>query len=210
MRKIADMKYTFVELDDRARNYMVEKINSIMTLSRAVLEHLDMPRGVVYSIWPEGAVRDEIYSFEDGVGGGLLRHREIRKEFIDYISRFLSGGSDKIVVFENSSLERNAPCLDTAESQLLFHGNEVYHFLLGQDNQPDRILVHYDEGFNTWRNCVLFSSVPAGTKLADRGVLDAELIDALALRCEKLAIDAYDLDGHLIWNLLDRNPADGL
>jgi hypothetical protein len=196
-----NMKYELVELDDRAGQYMVEKIGSYKSLSRAVLARLDLGKGLVYSIWPKNAIRDDIYSFEDGADPGFLDDEEIQQQFADYIGRYLSSGSDKIVILEDSCAERDDRGLVNVESNMLFHGNEVYHFLLSEHNESEIILNHLGEGSNAWRNWVLFSSLPPGTNLVSRGEMDANLLNALAERAEKHAIDAYDLDGFLIWEL---------
>ena len=193
------MSYELVKLDQRARQYMIQKTSGGLSLSQAFLGCLDSDSGLVYSIWPENATRDKIYSFKDGVGGGFLHHGDIESQFIGYIRSFLSIGTDKVVIFENSLASSGDPWLPKARSHLLFHNGEVYHFLMSRHNEADTVLMHVREAMKSWRNWVLFSSLPVGTDLVNRGELDGGVINTLAARTERCAIDAYDFDGYLIW-----------
>lgn len=195
------MKYTLVELDDRAKQYIVEKTEFPGSLLQAVRKSLDIGEGVVYSIWPQEASQDEIYSFRDGPGGVLLSNIELEQCLIDHICSYLSLGSDKVVIFDKACASRTDTWLTRATENLLFCNDEVYLYLLAEHNERETILRHMRTAMRSWRNWVLFSSLPPGTTLANRGELSADLINALAERAEKHAIDAYDFDGYLIWEL---------
>jgi hypothetical protein len=84
------MQYSLVELDTRAKEFMTEKMGGYRSLSRAVQERLSLDTGIAYSIWPSHVAHDYIYSFEDGVGHGILRYVEIREQFLRYVAQFPS------------------------------------------------------------------------------------------------------------------------
>jgi hypothetical protein len=202
------MKYDLVELDDRAKQYMVEKMDDGQLLLQAIHKRLSSCEGMVYSIWPENASLEGIYSFEEAPGW-FLKITETEQRFIDCVSSHLSAGSDKIVVFGNECASRGDSWLARAKSHLLFCQDNAYHYLLAEHNEREMILVHMREAMMSWRGWVLFSSVPPGTALVDRGELDESLIEALAERAEKCALNVYDFDSYLIWDLQARSSAVG-
>jgi hypothetical protein len=192
------MKLILVELDERARQYIIKKIEDTMELSRTVIARLDPGRGSVYSIWPDDIGQDGIYSFDTG---GVMPGMHSREWLVASIQQHLFSKPQNVVIFENPTADRAHPYIARLKSNMVFRNQEVYHFLLSEDIDTETVFMHVREAMRSWRNWVLFSSLDGDSTLWRGGELDSNTIDMLVKNADKFILDAYDYDSYLIWQL---------
>ena len=196
------MEFELIELDERARRYIIDKLTSRYPLSQAFLEKTDLKRGRVLSAWPKESSRDRIYRFTDSPATPpqVVPPPDGENWFVDYVRDFLHGQDNRIVVFEDLGSSRERPISLKSKTHKLFSGNNVYHYLLSQHNDRKSVAIHVNNS-TSWTNWVLFSSLPDQRNITDGGELDSDIINSLINNAEACAIDAYDRESYLIWEL---------
>ncbi len=196
------MEFELIELDERARRYIIDKLNPPYPLSKAFLETVDLRRGRVLSVWPRQSSRDRIYGFTGAVFSPprVFSPSHTENWFVDYVCDFLHGQDNRVVVFEVRGPGRDDPLSSRTRTHKLYIGNDVFHYLLGQHNEWETVAQHVNNS-TSWTNWVLFSSLPDPCILSEGGDLDKDVVNSLIVNAEKCAIDAYDFESYLIWEL---------
>jgi hypothetical protein len=196
------MECELIELDDRARRYIIDKLNPPYPLSKAFLQSTDLRRGRVLAVWPKESSRDRIYRFTGAVFAPPRQFSPSHAEnwFVDYVCEYLGGHDSRIVVFEDRGPGRDRPASLRTNTHKMYLGNDVFHYLLGQDNERETVAIHVNNS-TSWTNWILFSSLPDQRHLTDDGELDSDTINSLIANAEMCAIDAYDFESYLVWEL---------
>jgi hypothetical protein len=131
---------------------------------------------------------------------GEMEYSDMKEILVDIIKNYLGASNDNIVIFENSSVESNDNVISSFDSNLLFFGQEVYHYLTVVDLDVDKIKVTISEASNAWQNVVIFTKIKFN-ELLNKVEISEEMLKTLTFNSSKIIVDAYDLDGFMISDL---------
>lgn len=190
------MEHVKTILGEPAIAYIIDRIENMKTLSNEFLVLHDLHAGSVYSYLPVDMEPARICSFSRDCG---VDHDICFQELQRLVQRFLSEDRSHVVIMENSSASRTDPFLASLQSNLAFFGDEVYHFLAHEHSDSNVVSTGLGEAANAWRNVGFFASLPPDTQLRKMQQLDEHIIRQLAENIEMAFVDAYDLDGYVIW-----------
>jgi len=192
------MNHTLIELDDRGRQHFFDKMDGDYALLHALRSRYGRRAGRVYSFWPADASGDDIYSFESGIVTSQLSSEG---EFAEYVREYLLSNCNNLILQCSEIARKSATWLSGTSSSFLYHEDEAYRFLVKQRCDLDSVIGDLREGLHAWHNLIVFTFLPNAAKLNDGDYLDSSAIQMLASNAIRLAINAYDYDSFLLWDL---------
>lgn len=184
------------ELDIRAKDYIINKLKNGKELSQEILLKHPQIEGNYYTYLPKNINEDDLYSF---VGGMKHLNYELIEEYFHKEAEEFLSHQNSIIVFEDSLLEKKDYLNLGQKTKQLFYQDNVFHFLLSDQNHFKNIETTFRGSSNSWQNLFFFSSLPQGLILKDKEELSKEMIEILAHNAVKVFVDAYDLDGFISW-----------
>jgi hypothetical protein len=197
------MEFELIELDDRARRYIIDKLTPPYPLSQAFVERFGTHRGRIFSVWPKESSHDRIYGFTGAVFAPPQQFSRSHAEnwFVDYVRDFLRGERNRLVVVEDWCSSKGRPSTLDQGINKVFSGDGDYHVLFAQHNDRKSVAHLANQVVASWRGWMLFSSLPDEIELKDGGELDIGTINTLIDRAVMCAIGAYDFESYLMWEL---------
>jgi hypothetical protein len=208
------------ELGLEAIKYIEKCLGSGNKLSQALLKVCDFKKGRVITVLPGFVNYEYINDFEVGILPKTLE-AEARNATAEYgshwtsvmvpepsiiswlsteVCRFLKAAATRLCIFENTLAKAGDSWISKEKPQIFTFNEEVYHFLLNQDAENEKIR-------DTIRSaeCPLFigvmTSLPSERSFPQSGQeVSLEDLEVLAEGTEKIVVGAYDGDGYLIWN----------
>lgn len=213
--------YREIMFGSEAIKYIYECLKDGKTLSRYLLEKLDLKSGKVTTFLPADISDEEAKRFTEGKlkepppqthryitaenGAKLRMVPKLDMSFwlINVIQTFLNIEAKRCCIFEDANAQPNDPYLASIKTRFLIFNEEVYHFLLWKDLDAERILktIRHAE---SWLFIGAMTSIPEESVFSHEAqkitIASDELIRLLAERTEKIVVGAYDGEGYLIWS----------
>jgi len=185
-----------IKVGKEAVAYVRQRLNEGHTLAQKVLSLLDFASGCARACVPEAETCVGFTDFEHG--GVWPNGRKALEWYIDIIQEYLSGAGERMCVLENWPARSSDPCFTSFESPTVTFGEEVYHVLWAEESDRGKIEKAILEAASAWVSLGFMTSSPPGWDPRSRRFSSQEL-EHLAAKTEKVAIDAYDREGWLIW-----------
>ena len=212
--------YKEIILGEEAKNYVEKHLSYGQTLSKLVLEYIDLKLGNVITGLPSDANLDKINDFDSGgilpaiekskwrtiVGEDGVEHimKPIPRNFsyaVNIIGAFLKGNKDRLCVFENVKAGPSDPILLKHSSAILTFKKEVYHVLTNREISEEEVVRAIKESESLWTFVGFMTSLQGIKKESlSSKELSSEAMKILAENVEKIIVGAYDGEGFLIWH----------
>ena len=214
-------KYREIVLEPRAIKYIRECLGYGLTLSRYILENLDLDTGQVITAFPEDANLETIDRYEYGgilptapesewrrvTGKDGRRFIMVPKyPFVSYpvsiIRSFLESDTGQICIFEEAMHKPSDPALQRRKSHFVTLQDEVYHLLTGREYSDKDIEQTIKEvGYDHPPLIGALASLPSAEDTSSiKKRITSDILIVLAKRTEKIIVGAYDGEGYLIWH----------
>ena len=201
--------------------YITECLNSGNTLSKFILQSINLYRGSVHTFLPEYGNVKNIYNFEYG---GIITERKpsiqdkkgegnaiwIRVDtivgpIIDLIESYLAK-KDNVCVFDDALSKTSDHFLKHQESFFKIFEAEIYHILFSGANAK-QIINAIDNVKSLWPPLIgvltRYSASHINSLKCKNETITSEQLLALAMNTSKIIVSAYDGEGYLIWNIKD-------
>jgi len=200
-----------------AEQYIRDRLADGNALSKALLKLLPIERGQIITCLPPGVVPQSLQDFS--TGGKLptphtseWKAAESRGESLlmipvpstsawitSKIREYLREESDHLCVLEDALARPTDPALRKRATRHTVHGDEVYHILLSQDAQYERVEATLRAATSTLPLIGILSTSEETRSGDSLGTLSTVLLEALASRAQKILVGAYDGEGYLVW-----------
>lgn len=171
--------------------YLLSRLSNGGALSSAMIQlrKNDLKGARCYALVPEG------YPPPDDFDCALASaQRERARRYVqEFLARHLST-PNAVVVFENSLVRPTDACLSTFASNVIIHGDSIFHYL-GSGSAMADIDIAMKEWVNAWQN-VLF----CGADLPYTKTIDNKTIDAFIPSIKTIIMDVYDFDSYFLWS----------
>ncbi len=208
---------TEVTLGAEGRKYVKECLEAGNTLSRFLLNAVDLTRGDTRTFLPGDTPRSEIFEFRRG--GKLpvppksewwdlnsavaVPVRGTDSCLVAEIEAFLRRNEQRLCIFENALAKPTDYALSRMKSKLAIFDDEVYHLLTSADADSSRILETIREAFSlpTFIGVLTSMSENADRKFVENGQLTSCTLNDIANFADKILTGAYDGEGYVIWDL---------
>lgn len=204
MKKL--IKYS---LDCEAVKYIENVLRGGRTLSRYLLECLDLNKGKVVTFLPEGIQDIDIKNFE--VGGKLkvptetIVHKPgtiaypipITDSFLaEIVQTSIFSRESGVCILEDATRSPRDMFKTSVDDQMLVLDDEVYYLLTKKNIDKEMITKTISVANSLWHFVCVMTSWP--NKPEKKNISNNDIKD-LVKKTEKLAIGAYDGEGYLIW-----------
>jgi hypothetical protein len=211
------MRLVRFDLDDSARNYVSDTFANGGVLSERLLRVLDLSRGRIFTLLPEGANRDAMKLYR--WGGVLPQSGEPETSFIDENGRIISvrrtptleaflkevilgyihGYKDRLVILEDviaipSDLKLTQN--DLLCKHVLKYQNEVYYGL-ADGCAPEAVDAAIRAACTSWHFVGVFTKIVGVAQL--RRVITEEMLGLWISNVIGIAVGAYDGEGFIFW-----------
>ncbi|UCH51780.1 MAG: hypothetical protein JSV54_03235 [Chloroflexota bacterium] len=213
-------EYKEIVLGAAALKYIRGHLTHGLTLSKYILEYLDLETGQCATALPEEANLEKINDFEsgwiippppeskwhrltpeDGVPSILIPVNTLHSYLFDTIRSFLEASPEHICISENAAAHPSAPWLQRRKSHIVTFQKEVYTFLLGGQRSNDEIKVAIYGAETAWHLIGAMTSLPDDKYiLSDGQKINSDILKTLAARTEKIFVSAYDGEAYIIWH----------
>ena len=193
------MKYNKVKLDERAQAYVLDKLQDGKEISKGIRKRILTCPAEMFAYLPPDISVDDRYNFTGGFKGFdyKVTREIIQKEIYAYLQ-----SENTIVLFENSMFDKSRQLNAQYESKVMFRGADVYHFVASTIEDMKEIETIIDDYSNAWQNIFHFTSYPPEEKFINQDEMTDENLRYFIDHVSKVFIDAYDLDGYLIVEIL--------
>ena len=196
------MKYNRFHLSSAANDYLIRELEGRRSLAKSILRKLDLKKGGVSALLPEGYGDAELYHFKRGWTipdeTSCASGHTPRDSLLHAIRSHLLRVKDGIVIIEDGIAKPEESELKKLKN-LFFCGQDVYHFLQGQNHLPLVEKVFLDANVFPGPFGV-FTSLGRGQRgTLDRSCLDIGTLDEFAGRTELIFLEAYDSQSFLVW-----------
>jgi hypothetical protein len=213
-------EYQEINLGDSAINYFRKRLEYGLTLSKYILETIDLEAGQVTTAFPKQANLENIYKFQYG---GILptspesEWREIfdndgRKHimkplpmFYAYIEKnirsFLSNSPRNICLFENAYAGASDGASRKYQSQIAIFQNEIYHLVVPGKDSNNNIEQVINESGTSLNLIGILTTLDVKYSMISTGQrLTSHMLKDIAGQTEKLILRAYDGESFLVWH----------
>ncbi len=204
------------KLGGAALDFLRERLAEGKTLSRCLLQYCDLKGGDVVTHLPGDMKEDELYQFSIGgklpVPLGSAKRVQasdgrwmtmVRTPNMDaYLARIIRDflrDDRSLCLFEDFKSSPTDPRIQREDERIRILGDEVY-YALGKIDAVDeeKIAKTIRDADSIWHFLCVMSSLPEMRRLSGRNLTE-EIVKCLAERAEKIAINAYDGEGYLLW-----------
>jgi hypothetical protein len=209
-------------LGTEAIDYLQYHLSIGHSLSRCVLNNIDLKAGQLTTGLPENADFGRLYDFKYG---GILPqipknewakyHNSENKTYvipkkqyfefiIDNIYSFINKGSGRLCIFENANAGSTDPALEKFQSKVFFLKGEVYHVLDNGSYTRNDIEKCIRETQSGWNFIGILTSISSDSAIpANRQEISPDLLENLCKNTEKIIVGAYDEEAFLLWHKSD-------
>lgn len=215
---VAMSQYLQIPLGDEALQYLRTCLADGRSLSRHLLQQLDLSRGSISTRLPKDADATHLSEFEWGGklkpidGGARLvtdaaggQHEmtpvpNTRPDLVTVIMEFLSRAPNAVAVFENPVSKPSDPWLPDARSRVVTFRDEVYH--VACDADADEIQATITEADSAFSLVGVLAQVnlPQCQSAATQEFREEDLIRC-ADAAETIIVSAYDGEAYLFWTV---------
>ncbi len=196
-----------IELGTEAMTFVTESLKLGETLSKLVLEVIDVKRGRVVTKLPSNVDEKAANDFKSGgklprLSSGITNPEPVPNTdffIVETIRSFLDASSKNICIFEDASARATDPFTKSLVTRFATFGDEVYHWLCQSDDN-DKILKTVQTA-RSWLFLGFMTNIseePAACS-ENKPLKESEL-RRLALETKKIVVGAYDGEGYLIWS----------
>jgi len=187
--------YREVILGATAMEYVQGRLANGLSLARGVLTAHDILAGSVRALIPLNAAKSTAERFKQG---GLIRGPAAHDWYIGVVQEFLSNGREHLCVLENAMARSGDSGLDHFKSRVFVYGDEVYHVLDANEAAAQCIKLAILEAQSAWISLGFMIVAPPGSAQRTKRFSSSDL-DWMAQSVKRIAVDAYDGEGWLIW-----------
>lgn len=201
-------EYVDIELGAEGIQYVKERLELGMTLSRFLLQICDFNNGTAKTLLPPNVSKEAVKQFE--YGGKLKQVTQYvpttRFWLVSEIQKFLTGGEKRLCVFEEALWKPSDPCVVPYRNKILTYMNEVYHYLSFNEAQQEEIISQVVRRADSDLFIGIFTSIPDDSSFASGGrELSLDELRLYAERAEQIVVGAYDGESYVIWHRINRN-----
>jgi hypothetical protein len=218
------------ELGDAGLTYICERLAGGRTLSRLLLDGLDVAGGHAWTYLPPAMTEGQAGRFAEagltrlarGTAPAVFERPDGRWEAISnlveplvvaQVRAFLTLEERGVAVWEDpiaNAGDRWVRDHDHDEAPLLFVGDEVYHVLSHVTAGPTAVAAGLAVMDAWWGSPAVLAALPAESLrpfLTGRSRLSTEQLQPLVDHCRLLFFLAYDQEGYVLWS--SRGREDG-
>lgn len=202
-------------LGDKAVQYIESRLSLGKTFATLLLEKVDLKKGTVKTLLPEGFSEVEVNEFNVGgklsqpssdqwrytlsPRGELLRMTPVPNtdaHLRGQISSFLLSRQNSICIFEDANMLPSDPTFRSLRTRHAEFNDDVYHYLLMTDSD-NQITLTLKEA-KSWLLIGAMCTCPRAWS-SELSNLTQECLMDLAQRAEQIIVNAYDGEGYLVW-----------
>jgi len=189
-------EYAVREFGDAGFKYVAERLADGKTLARRVASVVLARQGRTYTYVPANALEAALFRFDTG---GIAETCRTLPWYARVVSGYLGEAANRLCVLENNPAEPGDPWLsDACGGQLAAFQDEVYHVLLPEDLGSVSISGVIREATSAWISLGFMTTCPPGWD-PDSLRFSATQIEHLSQHVRMVAVDAYDLEGWILW-----------
>ncbi len=197
------------DIGEAAIAYMKKAMGDGLSLSKQVLQALDLSRGHIYTMLPDGVDTDLIRDYS--VGGftcnyadrknGVVQVTTIDEHVITLIRSFLAKSGNPVCLFDATLLELDFPTVRRIRTHAIFQ-KEVYLYLGPGQNTLDQIgtIMYSSAGSYPPVLASLAVLSSEGVCILRSGRLSLQFLRETAEATEHIIVGAFDGEGYLIWD----------
>ena len=209
-----------LELGQKGIDYVRSSLANGNTLSRLLLETLELEKGQVATFLPAEIPESAIYEFSaggklpistqsvsipasDGSALRIVSTPTATPELAKHIFQYLQDDDRRVCVFESELAKASDPGLQAIKEQVLSFGQEVYHSSSHPVVSPDEI----ESMIANVQSFALVGVLAGAREHAWNNKATSELqqseLQFLASITQEIIVSAYDGESYLIWRKAD-------
>ncbi|CAN5874934.1 hypothetical protein BH24DEI2_BH24DEI2_28890 [soil metagenome] len=131
------MTFEGIDLGQAGIPYVIERLSHNMSLSRFILESVDLSQGSTHAFFPQGAEVSREEMLEFNLDSDELGPVESAEHLRSVLHKFLAEDERRLCIFEDIFLKKDDLSLEETELPVLFYNSEVYYFLLSSEATLD-------------------------------------------------------------------------
>jgi hypothetical protein len=214
-------KYTVVTLDKpEVKDYIRTCLKSGRTLSKYILETIDLERGTVTTALPENGNPENLYKFKyggiipfppksecdivterDGSKTVWVPVHTITGYIVEVIHSHIQNGKRNICIFEDALSKPGDPGLDKSKSLMVISDDVIYHLITSISNTPGEIEKTIYSAQSIWPPTMAFlTSLNKNRIFKNTQKIKSDVLRTMAEKVEKIIVAAYDMVGYLVWH----------
>lgn len=202
-----------IELDFKKTSfYFIDHVQCGKTLSKKIIERIDLCQGSFYTLLPSNAELNRLYEFSyggiipsisydnqkykiEGVSDNFLPQQVITlsHECSDYISFYTRAKEKNCAIIENYMLEPDSPYVNIENVKIISYNKEVYYFL-DKKNSAAEIYKTIRKSTQVWHFVSLLTEVKDSISTFTNRTLD-QVCDTAKF----VIAGAYDGEGYIFW-----------
>jgi hypothetical protein len=189
--------YIKFQLAESARGYLSKCLKSGNTFAGHLLREVDIANGELFTFLPAEADQDCFNRYREG---GLANSTESISHLAGRIRRFLNNSDRGMVIFEDSMAKKGDPYVAKLGTRMLFHGQEIYHYLLADNMHPEVVTWTITQASSPFLFICAMTTLPREQSLGEKSVeVSSATLKDLAKMSDELVVGAYDGEGFVYW-----------
>jgi hypothetical protein len=190
-------KYNRFPLAETARDYLTKCLKSGNTLAGHLLREVNLVNGELFTFLPAGADQSRFDQFRQG---GIAKSTESISYLTGRVRLFLNSCAQGVVIFEDALAKKGDPCVEKSKTQMLFHGQEIYHYLLADNIHPQVVSWTVTQASAPHLFICAMTQLSQGQTFAGgRSEVSNSTLQNLAKVSTELVVGAYDAEGYVYW-----------
>ncbi|MFA6915647.1 MAG: hypothetical protein WC222_04565 [Parachlamydiales bacterium] len=192
---------------DKTIDHFVDYLLGGNTLSTDVVQHINLKKGVFFTLLPESITEKQLYEFSYGGVLPQLPQKEIERfsnfqptptldiQLAEFVSEFIRAGNDNSAIFAHTIAKPTNIHIGVEGGLMSFYKDEVYYIF--QEGYPS-VDVLADCIFISGRGwhflCILTENMPKiGSTMFE------EDFKTIYEKARYIIIGAYDNEGYIFW-----------
>lgn len=214
-------QYREIILGNEAKEYISDRLTLGKTLASILLQTCNIEKGQVTTFLPSYIAKKTAKEFETGKLKPDPNQKLVTEKYrisclngsatpvpttdfylVSLIHSYLNKKENNLCIFEEANSKPTDPFVLSGkmETRFLTHKDEIYHFLLNQDNKVETIEQTISFA-DAWLFIGIMTSLPQEMTFSlKKKKLTLKELKILSERTEKIIIGAYDGEGYLIWH----------
>jgi len=190
-----------IEVGDEGLAFIQERLEGGHALSLAVLSHIDLADGVVFT-WAPTPTPTHILQFDRG---DVIDRPASEAEMLGLIRTFFDAVPDGSLWSEDPNARRSDPFWSNPDiprdrKNAWFFGEEVYDAAFaGSDDQILLTALSNAWAWGGWGGGAFLTASSVGTRYRIEHELLADDLDEMARQVRNVICPEYDADGYLVW-----------
>lgn len=194
--------------------YFVDHLDCGKSLSKAIIEKVDLQNGLFYTFLPDNAHLEKLYKFKEGWIIPQNKEKEIlvgkernyimqgvtntTEEFCQYTFKYLNSFKEDLVIIEDAQMESTDANIEIENVKLSFHENEIY-YILESDNTLKSITKTIKTTKHVWHFLAVFVK---GVQNFPKN-LDKRDFEEVCKNAKLIVVSAYDGESFIFWEKSD-------